>query len=482
MKLRARLSLFTGLIIVSLVGGISISTLVLLRKVFLTEVQSMQEATLKSFARLCDESLVLRDPVMVVNYVDSLNKSLPGLAYAAFANQELQRIIGDTPKFHEIYPYFSHAVEPSPGRQLVRTPSGEEIQEVSLSLYHEGAPAGTVRVGYFQDYVQAAIDEKVGRVQRIVLLVAGVSLVIAILATLVMSAQITRPLHLLADGAKAIGDGNLDTQIHVGREDELGFLAHEFNIMAIKLKELDQLKDEFVSSVSHELRSPLAAISGYVELMTRKPLEQIPVEKRTKAFNIILDSTNRLTQFINDILDLAKLKAGRVDVRKTSFQISKALDETLSLFQPLLEKKQMTGRMLASADLPAFPADDEKIRQVITNLVSNAYKFTPEGGTLTLDAKDTGDEIKVSVSDTGIGIPKEFIGHLFERFKQVPGTRQKMGGPKGTGLGLAIAKGIVEAHGGRIWAESEPGKGTTFFFTLPKAPPVAADPNARIFN
>jgi signal transduction histidine kinase len=482
MKLRARLSLFTGLIILSLVGGISISTILLLRKVFLTEVRLNQETTLKNFSRVCEESLVLRDPVIIANYVDSLNKSLPGIAYATFANLELQRIIGDTPKFHEIYPYFSHAVEPGPVRQLVRTPRGEEIQEVSSDLIHEGRSVGMVRVGFFQSYVQAAIDEKVGRVQRIVLLVAGVSLVFAILATLVMSAQITRPLHLLADGAKSIGEGNLDTQIHVGREDELGFLAHEFNVMAIKLKELDQLKDEFVSSVSHELRSPLAAISGYVELMMRKPLEQIPIDKRTKAFNIILDSTNRLTQFINDILDLAKLKAGRVEVRKTSFSIAKALDETLSLFHPLLEKKKMTGRMLASADLPSLPADDEKIRQVITNLVSNAYKFTPEGGTLTLDAKDAGTEVKVSVSDTGIGIPKEFIGHLFERFKQVPGTRQTMGGPKGTGLGLAIAKGIVEAHGGQIWAESEPGKGTTFFFTLPKVTGTDEGPTARIFN
>lgn len=482
MKLRARLSLFTGLIILSLVGGISISTLVLLRKVFLSEVRFNQKTTLDNFARVCEESLVLRDPVIIANYVETLNKSLPGLAYAAFANQELQRIIGDTPKFQEIYPYFSHAVEPGLSRQLVRTPGGEEIQEVSSALIQEGASVGMVRVGFYQAYVQKTIAEKVGRVQRIVLVVAGVSLVVAIFATLLMSAQITRPLHLLAEGAKAIGDGNLDTQIHVGREDELGFLAHEFNIMAIKLKELDQLKDEFVSSVSHELRSPLAAISGYVELMTRKPLEQIPIEKRTKAFNIILDSTNRLTQFINDILDLAKLKAGRVDVRKTSFSIGKVLDETLTLFQPLLEKKKMTGRMLADATLPSLPADDEKIRQVITNLVSNAYKFTPEGGTLTLDAKDMGGEIKVSVSDTGIGIPKEFIGHLFERFKQVPGTRQTMGGPKGTGLGLAIAKGIVEAHGGRIWAESEPGKGTTFFFTLPKAVSAAVDPNARIFN
>lgn len=482
MKLRARLSLFTGLIILSLVGGISISTLVLLRKVFLAEVRSNQETTRKNFAQVCDESLFYSDPIIIANYVETLSKSIPGLAYAAFANKEMQRIIGATTKFQEIYPYFSHAVEPGLPRQLVRTPSGEEIQEVSSALNREGVFVGMVRVGFYQADVQKTIADKVVRVQRIVLLVAGVSLVLAVFATLLMSAQITRPLHLLAEGAKAIGDGNLDTQIHVGREDELGFLAHEFNIMAIKLKELDQLKDEFVSSVSHELRSPLAAISGYVELMTRKPLEQIPIEKRTKAFNIILDSTNRLTQFINDILDLAKLKAGRVDVRKTSFSIVKVLDETLTLFQPLLEKKKMTGKMLASADLPPLPADDEKIRQVITNLVSNAYKFTPEGGTLTLDAKDMGGELKVSVSDTGIGIPKEFIGHLFERFKQVPGTRQTMGGPKGTGLGLAIAKGIVEAHGGRIWAESEPGKGTTFFFTLPKAVSTAVDPNARIFN
>jgi signal transduction histidine kinase len=482
MKLRARLSLFTGFIIVALVAGISVSTLLLLRKVFLAEVRSNQETTLNSFAQTCEESLVLRDPVIVANYVDSLKKSLPGLAYAAFANQELGRTIGDTPQFRQIYPYFSHALEPGLPRRVLRTPGGAEILEVSTEINRDGMSGGTVRMGFYQKYVQATIADKVGRVQRIVLLVAGVSLVFAVLATLLMSAQITRPLHQLAAGAKAIGDGNLETQIYVGREDELGFLAQEFNIMAVKLKELDQLKDEFVSSVSHELRSPLAAISGYVELMTRKPLEQIPVEKRTKAFNIILDSTTRLTQFINDILDLAKLKAGRVDVRKTPFNVAKALDETMSLFFPLLKKKNITSRVLAPADIPVLPADDEKMRQVITNLVSNAYKFTPEGGVLTLDARDTGDELTVSVADTGIGIPKEFIGHLFERFKQVPGTRQKMGGPKGTGLGLAIAKGIVEAHGGRIWAESEPGQGTTFFFTLPKVAPVQVVADMRIFN
>jgi signal transduction histidine kinase len=128
-----------------------------------------------------------------------------------------------------------------------------------------------------------------------------------------------------------------------------------------------------------------------------------------------------------------------------------------------------------------IPADEEKIRQVITNLVSNAYKFTPEGGSVTLEATETADAVRIAVADTGIGIPKDFLGRLFERFNQVPGTRQKMGGPKGTGLGLAIAKGIVEAHGGRIWAESEPGQGSRFIFTLPKtADPAVA--GVRMFS
>jgi signal transduction histidine kinase len=310
MKLRTRLSLFTGIIIVALVGGVSLSILHLLQKVFLAEVHASQETVLKNFSRVCEESLVLRDPVIIVSYAESLDKSFPGLSYAVFAHNEFQRVFGENAKFQEFYPYFSHALEAASGNQVLRSPKGELIQELSAPIMRGGSSAGMVRVGFNQKYVDSTVAEKVVRVQGIVFLVAGISLVLAVLATLVMSAQITRPLNKLATGAKAIGEGNLDTQIHVGRNDELGFLAHEFNIMAIRLKELDQLKDEFVSSVSHELRSPLAAISGYVELMTRKPLEQIPVEKRTKAFNIILDSTTRLTQLSTTFWIWPNLKRG----------------------------------------------------------------------------------------------------------------------------------------------------------------------------
>ena len=273
----------------------------------------------------------------------------------------------------------------------------------------------------------------------------------------------------MAEGAQAIGEGNLDTQIDIKREDELGLLAREFNTMAVKLKELDSLKDAFVSSVSHELRSPLTAISGYVELLTMKPVHELNPEKVSKALNIIQESTTRLTQFVNDVLDVAKIKAGKMDLHKTNFDVKATGESVMGLFAPLFEKKKIQARLVIPAEVPPVPADAEKVRQVITNLLSNAYKFTPDGGTITMSAAVQNGGVKVTVQDSGIGIPKESQHLIFGKFQQVPGGKQSLNlkGPKGTGLGLAIAKGIVEAHGGTIGFESDEGKGTRFFFTLP---------------
>ena len=481
MKLRARLSLFTVLIIASLVGGISLSTLFFLRNLFVVDSASSQKTLLASFQRVCEEAVESSDPVIASNFIKSLEKSVPGLAYAAFTHVPLQRTLGENVRFLQIYSDLDMAARLGPERRDVNTPGGDVIREMSTEIMVQNQSYGIARIGLYDKYVQASVAEKVNRVQRIVFVVAAGALMLAILAAFWMSGQLVNPIRQLADGAKAIGDGNLDTHINVNRKDEIGFLADEFNIMAVKLKELDQLKDDFVSSVSHELRSPLAAISGYVELMTRKPLEQIPVEKRTKAFGIIQESTTRLTGFINDILDLAKIKAGRVDIRKTNVHLGKSIEEIVGLFAPLFEKKKITGTVAVPAELPILALDEEKMKQVVTNLISNAYKFTPEGGRITVSAEDSGETITVAVTDTGIGIPKDYVNQLFERFTQVPGTREKMGGPKGTGLGLAIAKGIVEAHGGKIWVESEVGQGSSFKFTLPKAA-TEASVQANIFS
>lgn len=474
MKLRTRLSLFTVLLMSLVVAGTSASTVYFLRKLLFEEARANQLALLNNFKKVCEEALITHDDVLLFNYTNSLSKTVPGIVYAAFVDVDRQLIIGKTDAFSQIFSDITQAASVQSDAaggsiQTFKTISNESVEDLSIPVTLEGVKYGVARVGILQTVIESAVKEKTQRIQRIVFYVSGVAFFIGLLVALWTAAQLTRPIHLLAEGAKSLGDGNLDTQIDIDRNDEIGLLANEFNIMAVKLKELDQLKDDFVSSVSHELRSPLSAISGYVELLMSKPLEQIVPEKRTKAFSIIQESTSRLTQFINDILDLAKLKSGRVEIRKSPLNIKQSAEEILGLFAPLFEKKKIQSYSYIDSTVPIIQADEEKIKQVITNLVSNALKFTPEGGAISIAVQEDSDKLTVGVSDTGIGIPKDYLGQIFERFKQVPGTREKIGGPKGTGLGLAIAKGIVEAHGGKIWAESETGKGSTFKFTLPKA-------------
>ncbi len=487
MKLRTRLSLFTVIIITLVVAGISVSMLFFLRQLLYSEIENNQKTTFDNFKKSCQDAVVVvRDPLAINEYSETMKKTVPGLAYAVFVHRDVQFVYGKNDAFKALFPSIVQAFRVDSDQQKIGVSqfvlsNGEQVLDLAAPVTENGIDYGVVRIGYYERVVQAAVGKKLAQVQKIVFMVSTVAFVIAILVALWMATQLTHPIYLLAEGAKSLGEGNLDTQIDIHRNDEIGFLAEEFNVMAVKLKELDQLKDDFVSSVSHELRSPLSAISGYVELLTSKPLEKILPEKRTKAFNIIQESTTRLTQFINDILDLAKLKSGRVEVRKGPFSIKKSSEELLSLFRPLFDKKNLQGVCAISDDIPVIQADEEKLKQVITNLVSNAYKFTPEGGSITIACEEDAENLTVSVIDTGVGIPPDAVGLVFERFKQVPGNREKVGGPKGTGLGLAIAKGIVEAHGGRIWAESEVGKGSQFRFTLPKAA-VAESIQANIFS
>lgn len=333
-----------------------------------------------------------------------------------------------------------------------------------------GKNAGTVYLGFFEDKVEASIRDSVQRITRIIIYVSVGAFLIGIIISILFSFQLSRPIKKLAEGAQAIGEGNLETQIDIQRKDEIGLLADEFNTMAVKLKELDKLKDDFVSSVSHELRSPLTAISGYVELLTIKPLADINPDKAKKALNIIQESTMRLTRFVNDILDVAKIKAGKMEIRKTQVDLRMTAESVFSLFNPLFDKKKIKAKLEMDKEFPRISVDVEKIRQVITNLLSNAVKFTPEEGSITLFAKgDTNGSgfVTIQVKDSGVGIPNEHHKLIFSRFQQAPGTKTVVSGQKGTGLGLAIAKGIVEGHGGTVGFESESGKGSTFYFTLP---------------
>lgn len=232
-----------------------------------------------------------------------------------------------------------------------------------------------------------------------------------------------------------------------------------------KLKELDEMKQDFISNVTHELKSPLTAIQSCVEFLLKKKGGTLT---RVQMDYLVMVQNNsvRLTRFISQLLDISRIEAARLDLFKEEVSIPNLAQEIALLFGPYADEKGIKIRVFAQPDVMEVMADQDKIKQVFTNIISNALKFTDQGE-ITIRITDRPECVETVIADTGVGIPKDAVDKLFDKFYQVKETHKtrKYGG---TGLGLAIVKGIVDAHAGRIWVESEIGKGTKFTLTLPK--------------
>lgn len=247
--------------------------------------------------------------------------------------------------------------------------------------------------------------------------------------------------------------------------DKLKSVNMELNSANERLKELDRLKTDFLNIVTHDLSTPLTSIKAYTAMLIKYKNKPDTFHRYDEFLNVISKETTRLERLINDYLDIAKMEAGQITFRQEPVNLKSIISETLFTYQGEAMEKGITIQPNFINDIPVITADDGKIRQVVSNLVSNAVKYTPEGGTVNVSAAKKNNHIEVSVQDTGQGIPKEYQEKIFERFVQVEDGSKRA--KKGTGLGLPIVKNIVEKHGGRVWVESEEGKGAKFIFTLP---------------
>lgn len=283
----------------------------------------------------------------------------------------------------------------------------------------------------------------------------------------IFSLIIVRPIRLISEGAKLLKDGNFDQLINGQANGEFGELASVFNTMKNKLGELDKMRENFVSSVTHELRSPLTAIQGYVDFLL-KHKSGVLNEKQREYLIIVKNNAQRLAQFVNDVLDLAQIEKNVLEINILPTPIYPIIEELVILFRANAEEKKIQLIVELPQDLSKAMIDPERITQVLTNLISNALKFTPEDGKITISAEESDSYLQVNVNDTGIGIPGYAQEKLFTKFYQVKEGKNFLRKIRGTGLGLSITKGIVEAHGGKIWVKSELNKGSTFSFTVPK--------------
>jgi len=243
-------------------------------------------------------------------------------------------------------------------------------------------------------------------------------------------------------------------------------LFREIEDKSRELESANRHKDEFLASMSHELRTPLNAVIGFSEVLLERMFGELN-DKQEEYLNDILASGRHLLSLINDILDLAKIEAGRMDLDVEDFELAPAIDNALVLIRERATRKGLTLDTTLPDGLGSVRGDQRKIKQVLVNLLSNAVKFTPEGGSIAVRAERVNGHVEVSIIDTGIGIASEDHAAVFEEFRQVGTDYAKK--HEGTGLGLALSRKFVELHGGRIWLKSRPGEGSTFTFTIPVA-------------
>jgi two-component system sensor histidine kinase GlrK len=292
----------------------------------------------------------------------------------------------------------------------------------------------------------------------------GAFLIFGILISLLINRSITRPVSLLGEKTKDIGKGNFRGDLNISSPPELAELADAFNLMCKKLNELDKMKSDFFSSITHELRTPLTTIkmgSGLLQAGVEGALTQ----GQKDLLTTLEKETNQLIGLVNSLLDLSKMEAGMMSFHLEPRNIGPLIDQALEETGLLVEAKKINLEISVTKELPIVKIDSEKILQALRNIIGNAVKFTPEAGRITISARSVDHGVEVSVSDTGPGIPAENLVTVFEKFQQAPA--KGLSPIRGTGLGLAIAKEIITRHGGRIWAESRVGRGSTFIFVLP---------------
>ena len=295
------------------------------------------------------------------------------------------------------------------------------------------------------------------------------SLALALALGLLLSWSLVAPLRRTQERLSEIAGGDFGGHIDVPNRDEIGALAADVNRMNDELghlyRELETAsrhKSDFLATMSHELRTPLNAIIGFSEVLHEQMFGELN-ERQLAYVNDVLAAGRHLLSLINDVLDLAKIEAGRMELELSEVGLPELLRSAVSMHS---ERAERRGIALALTTDPAeigITADERRVRQIVFNLLSNAVKFTPTGGRVDVSARLDDGQVEIAVRDTGPGIPAEHLQTIFEEFEQSTDGKQA----EGTGLGLPLSRKLVELHGGLLWVESEPGRGSTFGFTLP---------------
>ncbi len=300
---------------------------------------------------------------------------------------------------------------------------------------------------------------------RILLLPILLVLLVALVVIYAMSLRITKPIKALNRAAKAIADGHLEQRVSLCETNEIGELGESFNKMADSLQQIENMRSSFVANISHDLRTPMTTITGFVQGILDGT---IPPEKQNQYLTIVLDETKRLSRLVTDLLDISKLEQGSFPLEMREFDMNETIRLSIIKLEKRIEEKNIRLTVNFQTDCLRVVADRDSIQRVLTNLMDNAIKFTDEGGFIDIRTGLTDrNKAFISIQNSGIGIEEQDLKHIFDRFYKSDKSRSL--DKSGTGLGLYIVKNIIKSHSETIWAESIPNEFTRFNFTLAPA-------------
>lgn len=338
---------------------------------------------------------------------------------------------------------------------------GTALDRAALRDVAEVVAPASDRAAETDAWARALVEQQ--RRDLLLALVGAVPLAVvaAGLTAVVQSRRVAAVVATLAQASRRLADGRYAERVAAPRQGELTELADAVNDLAAVLEQVEHERLELVTVVAHELRTPSAALVAYAEALVDGVLDRDAAVRGVQREAAVI---KRLT---SDLLFAARVGAGALDLRPSAVDVAALLDEAVEPFETILDGRSVRVAIEVAPHLPAARADPERVRQVLANLVSNAARHVPDGGTIVLSAVATGDEVCVSVADSGAGIPKGLEGRVFERFYRIDAARSRDRG--GVGIGLAVCRGLVAAMGGRIWVDADAGPGATLRFTLPRA-------------
>jgi len=463
-RLWVRLTLAFGLVILVAVGGIAWLSVTRSREAFRQYLSYPDPAGYSGLVELLSEhyktagswqgvALAIEGPFARLTQPDAMFMRRRGLTPRD--TDRIDIVVADTA---------GQVVFARPGRDIGRALSGDE-QAAAETIVIDGEVVGQVVLSVpppitpVGPWEQLFLDRLRGVLLGGALLAGGIAVVLG----LGISRGLTSPLQRLSAATRALAAGDLTRRVAVSGSTEVAELSRSFNEMAAALEEAEQLRQNLIADVAHELRTPLSVLQGNLQAILDGvyPLQKAEISQ-------LYDETRLLSRLISDLHELALADAGQLHLNLDATDVAQILKRTADNLQPAAAAQELRLDLKLKDALPMVRADPDRVAQVLRNLLVNALRHTPPGGSVTISAKPLPSAVQITVADTGEGIAEEDLRQVFGRFWKLDRsrTREERWG-SGSGLGLSIAKSLVEAQGGRIWAESELGVGSAFHFTLP---------------